>query len=415
MRQKYEDLTKIYTDLKSKIKFRSSTRILRQQTANANKLIAQITRLAEIENTLENQLILDKSIEIFKAIEQLAEQKSKTEVISFKATATAIIFSKALEKSVKMAQLVEIIKTIPILVPQYNGEGEKLNSTIAALNACKSLIKEENRAIAIQVILSRLEGKARSAVGDNPQNVDEIIRKLKEKCTLKIAPETVVAKMNATKQNGEIGKFTDEIEKLTLELERAFISEDVPLETASRMAVKAGVKALAAGVRNNETRLLLKAGTFSTISSAVEKMTENEPASTGSNSVLHYRTQNFRQNYNPRFTNNFNRNRGMQNRQNNYRRFETLPQRQYQNSNTNYRRNDTNNFSRFPRNNQRENAPRSRVFVAQSGNPPAPQPLVVGGTPRQSQGQSLNFIQAQPDRPHHPAQGQGMAYVQRTQ
>lgn len=225
-----------------------------------------------------------KATELSNEIKEIVEQKQNSEIISFKATATAVIFTKRLEKyrNAKMTTILEIVKTIPSLIPQYNGDGEKLNSIIAALNACKVLINNDNRAVAIQVILSRFEGKARSAVGDNPQTVDAIIESLNRKCKTSIAPETVVAKLNATKQTGDIVKFTEQIEKLTMDLERAYISEEIPVDTALRMAVKAGVKALAAGVRNSETRLLLKAGQFNTLSAAVEKITENESA--GSNS-----------------------------------------------------------------------------------------------------------------------------------
>lgn len=72
---------------------------------------------------------------------------------------------------------------------------------------------------------------------------------------------------------------------------------------------------------------------FSTVSLAVEKLTENEPVSNGSNSVLHYRSQNSRNNdyNNTRYLNNNYRNRGNEHRQNNYRRNERY-QRQYQNN-----------------------------------------------------------------------------------
>lgn len=158
----------------------------------------------------------------------------------------------------------------------------------------------------MQVILPRLEEKARSAVGENPANIDEIIEKLKNKCNVTTNPETVVAKLNATKQNGEIAKFTEQIENLTLELERAYISENAPVKAASKMAVKAGVKALAAGVKNCETKILLKAGQFYTLSSAVEKATENELAPNTNYSVMPYHTHNYRGNFhnNPRFPNN---------------------------------------------------------------------------------------------------------------
>ncbi|XP_062562477.1 uncharacterized protein LOC134225994 [Armigeres subalbatus] len=200
-----------------------------------------------------------------------------------------------------MASVIEIIKIITSLIPTYDGNGEKLESIVAALNAYKPLITDGNKQTAFNTILSRLEGKARPAVGDNPQAVDEIIQKLNEKCKGTIAPETVEAKLNATKQSGEVTKFTQEIEKLTLELERAYINEHVPVDTASRMAVKAGVKALFSGIRNEETKILLKAGQFTSLSSAIEKITENEPSA--SCKVFQVRTNNSGNNRYPRYTN----------------------------------------------------------------------------------------------------------------
>lgn len=424
-----QELNRILSSLKKnpKRKFRLVT--LKKKLNDSRIVYNDILKLLQGVDESEQLLILQTTKNVYGEIRALLDAKlDSPRLISLKTISHIVLNCVRLNKKHKMTTTIEIIKTLPLLIPQFNGEGNKLNSTIAALNACKTLITEDNRAVALQVILSRLEGKARSAVGDNPANVDEIIRKLNEKCKVTIAPETIVAKLNATKQNGEISKFTEQIEKLTLDLERAYISEDVPVATASRMAVKAGVKALASGVKSSETRLLLKAGQFSTLSSAVEKVTENESPNNNSCSVLTYRTQNNRYNSNnSRFANNYNRNRGNgnhQNRQTNYGRFERTPQRSYQNSNFYNRRNNGNNYTRFQRNDQREHAPRSRVFVAQSGNLPAPQQIMVGGgpggpgspgTPRQGQGQNSNFIQHQPDRLQHPSQGQVMAYVQRTQ
>lgn len=269
-------------------KFKLNT--LRKKQDDAKDIYNRILQLTQTIKIDECTILLKASRNIYEEVKTLLNAKLiLPKLISFKTISLIVlncIRSYSKNKKIKMTTAVEIIKTLPLLIPQYSGEGDKLNSIIAALNASKVLITNDNRAVALQVILSRFEGKARSAVGDNPASVDVIIEKLKEKCKVTVAPETVVAKLNATKQNGEISKFTEQIEKLTLELERAYISEDVPVETASRMAVKAGVKALASGVKNNETRLLLKAGQFSTLSSAVEKLTENEP--TNVNLVVYY-------------------------------------------------------------------------------------------------------------------------------
>lgn len=131
------------------------------------------------------------------------------------------------------------------------------------------------------------------------------------------------------------------------------------------MSVKAGVKALAAGVKNSETRLLLKAGQFSTLIAAVEKVTENETTEKPTNSVLHFR-QNSRNNphNDGRSTNNYHRGRDDSS---NYRR---------NNNGNGYHRQNNQNYGRNQRGRFHNQAP--RVFYAQSGNQPAPQPGQVG-------------------------------------
>lgn len=288
MIDKYNSLKAVLEELKSKSQIRSSTRILDKKLITATDLYNQIT--STLGNSEKHALILEKAKLIYETIIRIIKEKNQSKLKSFKGVATAIIFSNKLTNRLKMANVIEIVKIIPQLIAPFNGDGEKLNSTIAALNACKGLITNDNRAVAIQVVLSRLEGKARAAVGDNPQNIDEIIKKLTDKCKITVAPETVMAKLNATKQVGELPKFTEQIEKLTLDLERAYLNEQVPVDTATRMSVKAGVKALVSGIRSEESKLLLKAGQFTSLSSAIEKITEHEPTST--NKILHVRPNN---------------------------------------------------------------------------------------------------------------------------
>lgn len=288
MKDKYNSLKLLLEELKSKSEVRSSTRILNKKLATATELYKQIT--SKLGDSEQHALIFEKTKLVYETIIRLIKEKKQTNLKSFKGVATAIIFTNRLNNHLKMANIMEIVKIIPQLILPFNGDGEKLNGTIAALNACKVLITNENRAVAIQVVLSRFEGKARAAVGDNPQNIDEIIDKLTNKCKITVAPETVIAKLHATKQVGELTKFTEQIEKLTLDLERSYLNEKVPVDTATRMSVKAGVKALVSGLRSEESKLLLKAGQFTSLSSAIEKITENEPIPT--NNVLHVRSNN---------------------------------------------------------------------------------------------------------------------------
>lgn len=183
-------------------------------------------------------------------------------LITFKQVAQVVLATEILKNKsykTKMANNMEIVKLIAALLPHYDGNADKLDSTIAALKAINTLINDNTRAIAIQVILSRLEGKARSAVNAAPATVDDIITSLEAKCQKKQSQEAVVAKLNATKQNSTIVEFADKIEKLSLELEKAYLAESVPLDSASRLASKAAVKALTNGVKNPEAQLILKA------------------------------------------------------------------------------------------------------------------------------------------------------------
>lgn len=217
--------------------------------------------------------------------------------------------------------IAEIIKITSQLIPQYDGSVDKLPSVLAALAALNTLITDANRVAAIQVVLSRLDGRARVAVGDNPATIDDIKNRLKEKCETKLHPETVVAKLNATKQTGSIGQFAHQIETLTLDLEKCYLAENIPIDAAANLATRAGVKALTAGIRNTESKMILKAGQFNSLASAIAKAIENEPVTEngqGTSQVLYAKRGSFQSR--GRGNNHYSRGRGNFNGRPNYRR-----------------------------------------------------------------------------------------------
>ena len=185
----------------------------------------------------------------------------------------------------------EIIKIASSLIPQYDGNGEKLSNILAALHALKSVATAETEPVAIQIILSKLEKKARTAVGTTPRTIDEIIENLKIKCKQTISADTILAKLNNTRQTGEINKFSDDIEQLTNQLETAYINDDIPAEVAARMSLKSGVRALGNGLKNPATQTIIKSGTFTSLAEAIEKATENDTENTQQTNMLYYRQQ----------------------------------------------------------------------------------------------------------------------------
>lgn len=392
-----------------------------------------ITNLAKLESNLsECQVTYYTNVtkNLYNEIYSIINQKltNSSERPKLKTLVNVAIFCKRISKiskDRKMTSQIEIIKVITSLVPFYDGKPEKLNNVISSLNACKALLTDANKEVAIQTILSRLEGKARAAVTDNPVSVDVIINKLKEKCSTSTAPSTIIAKLNAIKQGDSFEKFTEKIEKLTLDLERTYLSENVPFDTAVKLATSAGIKALTDGIKNSETKLLLKAGQFDTLTKAVEKASENEAGNHANNTanVFAYQKKNdqsqrgrgsfqqFRNNGNRNGQNhgNYQNNHGnYQNNNGNYHNFQRNNGnfRNFQSNRGNFSQNRPrfgnyqNNFQQPGNSNyQNRNRPRGpNMYYMVSENQLAPQQAPVGGqriiqaTPQQ-QIQHLNPCQ----------------------
>lgn len=230
-----------------------------------------------------------------------------------------------------MTTQIELVKIISSLVPHYEGESDKLPCVVDALHAVDAFMTDATRQTGIRVILSKFAGKARHAIGQNPNTVQEIIDALKQKCKSTETPEMIIAKMNSTKQSGEVSKFTESIEKLTAQLENAYIGDDIPAATATKMAVSTGIKSLINGLKQQESKLLLKAGQFPTISSAVQKILENEQ-STGQSSQM-FVTNRAAKSYDRNGNYNRSSNRGYRGRgRNNYNGYPN----NYSNSRNNY-------------------------------------------------------------------------------
>lgn len=318
--------------------------------------ITQLTYYTKLARTLYN----DINLIITQKLTYSPERRGK-----FKSIVNAAIFCNRTKKiyNAKMASVIEIIKVITSLVPSYDGNPQKINNIISSLQACKPLITNDNKNAALQTILSRMEGKARAAITDNPESIDIIITKLKEKCQLSVEPNTLIAKLNATKQSGGFVRFSEEVEKLTLQLERAYLSENVPIETATKLATNAGLKALSTGAKNNDVKQLFKFREFNSLTKAIEKASEieSEKLPSDTEKVFTYKQNSNRKPLenqpqhryqNSRYGNqNFhNRNRGYQNPQYNNRNPHFHDRNNQQN---NWRQNSFNNQQmnfRLPRN-----------------------------------------------------------------
>ena len=270
-------LAKILTNIKKSPnrKYRRATLI--EKLEKSDKLYNDIISILELVEDKKQIFILKSARQLYGEIKCLIKSKLEhTHLISFKnivITITSVLklFKKIQTKN--MTSNIEMIKLVTSLVQPYDGRNEKLGCVLDALKTIKPLVTNENRSVTIQAIVSRFSDKARQAIPNilPATTVDDIINGLEIKCKTKASPDTVVAKLNATKQNGDINQFTDAIEKLSLDLEKAYIDDDIPAETSAKMARKAAIKALYGGVRNQEVKVVLKAGQFNTLTNAIQK------------------------------------------------------------------------------------------------------------------------------------------------
>lgn len=124
---------------------------------------------------------------------------------------------------------------------------------------------------AIKFLRTRLTGKARIGLQANSATIDGLVNDVKLRCKDKQTPENIIAKIKNIKQRADINSLCDEIDSLTIKLKSIYVQQGIPENLAQSMSTKTGVDALINNV-NSETRLILKAGTFSNIKDAVQKV-----------------------------------------------------------------------------------------------------------------------------------------------
>lgn len=277
--------------------------------------------------------------------------------VSFKSTVYAIILSNYLAKTHIMAF---DMKTATSIVQTYDGTADNLDAFIDAANLLKDYVKNEQVATAVRFLRTRLTGKARLGLPENLNTIDAIINDVKARCSEQVSPENILAKLKSTKQKGDANSLCDEVDNLTNKLKSIYVGQGIPDGVAKSMATKAGVDALINGVNNFETKLILKAGNFSNIKEAVQKVQENN-SSTQTNSqnsaqVMTCNTQRnnfYRNNRGRRFNNrggNSSTPRDRNNQHNN--RNNNRQQGRYQHQNNN------NNNNYYNRGGRRDNRPR---------------------------------------------------------
>lgn len=392
---------------KSKNRARTLSGII-EKTALLNSLIKEYTDiLKSIKHTIETKH-WNEEVEIYETLKIRQQEGIKIlentrirekSVPTIKAVSRLIIFCQRLQKSSKMPDTTPPfdIKTATAIVQTYDGSHDGLNAFVDSANLLKEFTKPDNYPLAIKFLRTRLTGKARLGLPNELATIDALVENVKSRCAETITPENVLSKLKATQQKGDANKFCNDVDSLCNQLCATYIESGVPNNVAKRMATKAGVEALTAGVTNSETKIILKAGNFDDVKQAIQKVVENSTSSSNATQILAFRNterperrqynsypnrgrfqqSQYRGNRNPNFMNNSSQYRDNQNFRNNFERGNRYPQPNGYNRNNTRGRGGQNNSRRLYTAGAEElnnvQAPQMRAPPAQNLQPQAPQ------------------------------------------
>ena len=143
------------------------------------------------------------------------------------------------------------IKTATALIQPYDGAPAGLEAFVDSVILLAELTPQVHIATAIKFIKTRLSGKARSALPAQPLTIQAIIDAV-QVCKSRETPDTILAKLKATRNKGDRQKFCDEVETLSQQLATLYMGNQIPQAVANKMATKAGTDALISGVQNAE-------------------------------------------------------------------------------------------------------------------------------------------------------------------
>lgn len=180
------------------------------------------------------------------------------------------------------------VKLAAAILTPYDGDAEKLSAFVDGVKFLQSVATTETQQTTLKLfLLTRISGKARDSLPNNIQglNIDEIVNLITSNCESKVTIDQMLAKLNAVKEGLPKQQYCKEIEDLCSKLTKTYVRENVPLETAKKLATKASLDTLIKLVPNNNAKLVLQAGTFKAIEDAIQRLNEL-PDGNGSNSNI---------------------------------------------------------------------------------------------------------------------------------
>lgn len=285
------NITREYNNIAKNIKRPRSRENITQKSENLTKLLKEYkTILLNAQNSIaldlwdteykKYQTLKSITIESLKLLSNSITLKPK-----FKTVARAAIIAKRLSSKGEVKMPAVDIKLGTSLIQIYDGSPDHLNSFLDAVALFSDIVNGEFATATadqkttadvtvFKFIKTRLTGVARQSI-IGAQNLKETLDKLKIQCASKISSDNIKAKMIALKKRGTVEEFCKEVENLTQQLAATYINETIPADKANQMATKSGIESLINGIDHTDSKLILRAGTFTKINEAIQKLQEN--------------------------------------------------------------------------------------------------------------------------------------------
>lgn len=202
--------------------------------------------------------------------------------------------SNSVIKSInKMPQTpVEFLGIASRILPEFDGNPTNLLAFLDAINLVES-INDNNNAVAISLVKTKLKGAARNLITGNETTLSEMSAQLK----LAVKGESVdvvSAKIQHLKQHGKTAnEYSKEVEELAKSLQSAYISDGLSPSLAEKYATNCAVSAMSKNCTHERVGLIMQSGQFGSMNDAVAKFINSCTEVTGKqNTILYYRTKN---------------------------------------------------------------------------------------------------------------------------
>ena len=229
------------------------------------------------------------------------------------------------------------------LVPMYDGSSDTFDTFEDASRFLFEL-NPNHEAMLIKFLRTRLIGKARIGLPSNITSFTELINDIKRRCKEKLTPDRIIVELKSITSK-DTQTICQKVEMLTEKLNLIYLELEFPEKIANDMAIKQGIETLKQKISNEETKMILKIGTFLTITDATQKVLENECEEINKNSYQ-FNTHGY----------SLNHEYPQRNNQLNYHFFPNLNQSlTTQTTPNNYSYRNNNNFSFYKRHHQLKN------------------------------------------------------------